>query len=182
MKSLNLSEVAGALKAGISRITWRSVTCGSKVVKVDSLLAVANALELDVTILGNSRATSANFAADCSTIGVSYLVLRDGNSSWKIHYMNLVDEFRRTLDPRLILLPPPAELSVDLKAMLAGIVQSLCDELAIDSPPWSLRRYDLEKPWFVSETESLKASAILESPLAFRRNQIFVGSNFLQRM
>lgn len=95
--------------------------------------------------------------------------------------MNLVDEFRRTLDVRLIFLPPPSELDKSLSAMLSSIVLYLCDEAEIEAPTWAKKRVDLPTPWFVSETESLKAMAILESPLVFRRNNIFVLENFLER-
>jgi hypothetical protein len=39
----------------------------------------------------------------------------------------------------------------------------------------------LSEPWFVSGMENLKASALLESPLPFRRNNVFVLGNFLSR-
>jgi len=54
-------------------------------------------------------------------------------------------------------------------------------ELGVESPPWAMRSYYLPEPWFVSEVESLKAMAIQESPLFFRRNNIFVLDNFLSR-
>ncbi len=119
--------------------------------------------------------------SELSTVGVAMSVLNDGKNSWKIHFMNFVDEFRRTLDTRLLLLPPPNSLSIELRALLSSIVLMLCEEAEVAAPQWARKRVDLERPWFVSETESLKASALLESPLAFRRNNIFVLSNFLER-
>jgi hypothetical protein len=181
MKKLNLSEVKAAKKAKISRLTWRAVMENKPTVELQSLFAVAGTLGLDVTILTVSGEQNSKFSSDCSTVAAGFNVLRDGKASWKIHYMNLVDEFRRTVDSRLLLLPPPTELSIELTALLAGIVTSLCWEFGIDTPAWADRRYDLPEPWFVSETESLKAISILESPLPFRRNNIFVGFNFLQR-
>lgn len=95
--------------------------------------------------------------------------------------MNLVDEFRRTLDPRLLLLPPVRDLALELKALLASIVMSLCGEAGMNVPGWARKRHPLPTPWFVAEVESLKAMALVESPLPFRRNNIFVLDNFLQR-
>jgi hypothetical protein len=40
----------------------------------------------------------------------------------------------------------------------------------------------LEEPWFVTGIENLKAMAIVESPVFFRRRLIFVLENFLSRV
>ena len=120
--------------------------------------------------------------SEMSTIAASYKVLRDGFESWKIHFMDLVDEFQRTLDPQLILLAPPVELAREQRALLASIVLQLCMNENISPPTWSMKKNFLSKPWFVSEMQSLKAMAIKESPIAFRRNNIFVLNNFLERV
>jgi transcriptional regulator with XRE-family HTH domain len=177
LKRLGLSERAAAERAGISRLTWRSVAKGNSSVSLISVQAAAQALGLQVQLL----LTPQEIQEDCSSYAVGAHCLRDGANSWKIHYMNLIDEFRRTLDARLLLLPPPRALPQELKGMLAAIVLTLCQEAEIQAPFWACKRYDLPKPWFVSETESLKATALLESPLAFRRNQIFVTGNFMER-
>ena len=54
--------------------------------------------------------------SDYSTYAVSLKVQHDGFDSWKIHFFNFVDEFRKSWDVRLILLPQP--LSLDLKKYL----------------------------------------------------------------
>jgi hypothetical protein len=182
MKRLGLSETKGASEARLSRLTWRAVIQNKPSVELKSLLSVADSMDLEVTILAQEKTGRHDFSADFSTVATAYKVLRDGKNSWKIHYMNLVDEFRRTLDPRLLILSPPSELPLPLVALLASIVTTLCWEAECDVPTWAKRRYDLNEPWFVSETESLKAMSILESPLPFRRNNIFVGSNFLERV
>jgi len=139
--------------------------------------AAASALNLELDVL----LCPAECQSDLSTVGVGYQVIHDGSLSWKIHFFNFVDEFRRTLDPRLILLPPSTALELKLRALLASIVWMLCEEVQMDAPSWAQKRYDLPQPWFVSEIESLKASALVESPVYFRQNNIFVLSNFLER-
>lgn len=178
MKRLGLSERAASISAKVSRGTWRVITERKATVELKSAAAAAHALGVQLILL----LTHQEACSDFSTVAVSFRVLQDGVQSWKIHFMNFVDEFRRTWDPRLILLPPPSELPLKLKGLLAAIVLTLGEEAGIDSPEWARKRYDLEKPWFVSETESLKATALLESPLHFRRNGIFVGANFLERV
>jgi hypothetical protein len=39
----------------------------------------------------------------------------------------------------------------------------------------------LDSPWFVAGIENLKASALVESPVRFRKRNIFVLANFLER-
>lgn len=117
-----------------------------------------------------------------STKDIALKVKRDGFASWKIHFMELVDEFRRTSNINLVEMEPGEDLNSKLKALLASIVNMLCFELKLAIPKWAEKRYFLDTPWFVSECESLKASAILESPLPFRANNIFVFKNFLTRV
>lgn len=177
MKKHGFSERLAAHQAGISRSTWRKLRANDGNIEIKSLAMALEKLGLALSML----ATPTRPASDYSTVAVSYRVLRDGENSWKIHYMDFVDEFRRDHDPRLVILPPAAELPLRLKAMLAAIVVMLCHEAEFAAPEWAAQRYDLPIPWFVSETESLKATALLESPLAFRRNGIFVMSNFMER-
>ena len=96
--------------------------------------------------------------------------------------MDLVDAYRRSLDPALLLLPPVRGLPLRPKALLASIVLALAQESAMDAPAWAERSYFLPQAWFPAGLESLKATAICESPLAFRRNNIFVHANFLDRV
>lgn len=175
LKRLGLSETKAANFAQISRSTWRKLETES--VEVRSLVRAASALDLEVAIMLIPETCD----DEQSAIASGYKVLRDGDSTWKVHFMDFVDAFRRTWDPRLLLLAPPASLPMHLYALLASITCSLAMEANIDAPPWANRRYALPTPWFPSETESLKASAILESPLPFRRNGIFVLANFLER-
>jgi hypothetical protein len=173
-----LSERLAAAKAGISRATWRALASGSDTVGLQSLEAAARLLGLNIAIVLIPRETQ----SDYSTVAVSYKVQRDGPPSWKIHFMDFVDEFRRSLDPGLLLLPPSRDLSLELRALLAGIVLTLADEVGMAAPLWARKRYELPRPWFVAATENLKAMALMESPLPFRRNNIFVTSNFLSRV
>lgn len=169
-------EVAAA--AGISRGALRSILATGSGVRISSLNALAKYLGLQLSIIA---APTRDVQADYSTIGTGYKVLRDGFDSWKIHFMDMVDEFRRASDPRLILLPPPRALDPKLHSLMASIVYALSNEVEMQPPEWAERIYFLEQAWFPSKSESLKAMNILESPLSFRRNNIFVGANFLDR-
>lgn len=176
-KKLKLSEELLSKNAHISRSTLRHIEAHDSNMSLKSIGLVAEALSLDLYVI----ASPASCESELSTVGISFKAAQEGFSSWKIHFFNFIDEFRRTLDPRLLLLPPSNTLDVRLQALLASIVRTLCDEAQIDAPSWAKKRYFLTKPWFVSESENLKASALLESPTYFRANNIFVLNNFLDR-
>jgi len=176
--SKGLSERSIAEMAGLARETVRTTERDMRHANPRHLELIGEVLDLELLI---ALVPAEAPASDLSTIAVSLAVIADGFESWKIHFMNLVDEFRRHSDIRLLLLPPSAKLDPRLKALLASIVQSLCEEVGLDAPAWSRSLRFLARPWFVSGIESLKASTLVESPLPFRRNNIFVQDNFLAR-
>ncbi len=173
-----VSERDFAVQAGVSRMTLRAVESGSGNCTLGTLRMVSKALSRNVVILANP---DSECPSQDSTVAVSFKILRSGVESWPLHTMEMVDTFRKTLDPRLLLLPPDPSSEKRVMALLASIILSLCHEVGMVPPVWAEKLYWLDRPWFVSGMESLKASAILESPLFFRRNNIYVLENFLQR-
>ena len=173
-----MSERDVALAAEVARETLRSCERDPRAVRGDVVDSIAQVLGRQVLlmIVPDQPAIS-----EVSTVSVSLSILRDGFESWKIHLMDLVDEFRRGYDARLLLLPPVAALDYRLQALMASTSCALAAEAGIDAPDWARRPYFLPRPWFVSNTESLKAMAIVESMPEFRRNNIFVHDNFLRR-
>jgi hypothetical protein len=67
------------------------------------------------------------------------------------------------------------------RALINSTACALAKELGEAPPWWAVHPMVLAEPWFVSGMESLKASALLESPIPFRRNNVFVLGNFLSR-
>ncbi len=108
-------------------------------------------------------------------------IIEEGVSSWKIYLFNFVDAFRQESKGNLIATPPRVETPHPIKALLASTVETLCDEKEMGHPEWTLSVLPLEKPWFVSGIENLKATALVESPVHFRKRNIFVLENFLKR-
>jgi hypothetical protein len=99
---------------------------------------------------------------------------------WKIPLMDFVDDFRSLKDPAAI--AKPFELSDERKdAVLASVIETLCDELSIDIPEWLGLVPACRDPYFVSEMESLKAISLVETPIHFRIRKVFVLENFLTR-
>lgn len=101
--------------------------------------------------------------------------------NWVVHLMDFVDDFRFHKDPSAV--AQSFDLSNDkLDAVIASLGEYLCDELRIACPEWLTKVPACKTPWFPSGIESLKAIAIVESPLHFRIRKIFVLDNFLSRV
>lgn len=67
-------------------------------------------------------------------------------------------------------------------AYLAAVAEHLALRFGLPVPRWVEEPHRfLVKPFFAGGLESLKAVLLVESPLAFRRRQIFVSANALSR-
>ena len=175
--SKDLSERAVSAKSGISRAIINKLKCSERNCTIKSINELASFFNLDLQITVSADDTLSEF----STVATAYKTERDGFDSWKIHYMDFLDQFRKSNDTRLVLLPPHAGFDFRLKSLLAAIVKYLAQEKQMPCPAWAIKRYFLETPWFVSGVESLKACALAESPQAFRNNNIYVLENFGSR-
>ncbi len=101
--------------------------------------------------------------------------------NWAIYLMDFVDDFRYYKHPQAVATGiEPGNERID--ALLAATVHYLCDELGLEPPNWVYEVPPCKDPWFVSGMESLKAIALVESPLQFRIRKIFVLENFLSRV
>jgi hypothetical protein len=117
-----------------------------------------------------------------STIKQARRDMLRSKKNWEIPFFNFVDDVRYCKDISR-LLPEPLKLSNPrFDALLASTVEALCAELRLKTPAWVWEVPGLEEPWFVTGIENLKAMAIVESPVFFRRRLIFVLENFLSRV
>ena len=174
-----LSERSFAVECQLSRGTVRDIEAQDERVSLATLKKAGKALERKIVCL---LVPDSNVNSDDSVFSVGLKIMKDGFPSWKVHLFDFVDEFRRTLDPRLLLLPPSVHLEPRLRALMASVTLSLCEEAGTSFPDWAEMPLFLEKPWFLSDSNVLKASALLESPIWFRKNNIFVLDNFLRRV
>lgn len=112
-------------------------------------------------------------------------------SGRKPHYGmlgDLLDDFRercRTHNERAALVDSPPESTGQLEtdAYLAAVAESLCRECGMRPPAWTEDpAYYLSRPWFAGGMESLKAILLSESPTSFRRRNLFISANALDRV
>jgi hypothetical protein len=120
-------------------------------------------------------------AAAVSAADASRGIVSAGADAWPLWLFEFVDDLRRTRDPALIEEPPAPELAARLRALLASTTEAICAECGLDPPDLSIDTPPLDRPWFVAGIENLKASPLVESPARFRRRNIFVLGNFLDR-
>jgi hypothetical protein len=68
------------------------------------------------------------------------------------------------------------------KAYIAALVEELCFRNHLKIPVWvEDKKLFLKEPFFVGGLESLKSFLLVESPVSFRRRNIFVSENVLIR-
>lgn len=95
--------------------------------------------------------------------------------------MDLVDDFRYHKDPAAI--ADPFLLGDEEKdAVLAGVIETLCDEMNLPIPKWLYSVPAAKRPVFLSRMQTLKSFAIAESPSRLRLRKVFVCENFLHRV
>jgi hypothetical protein len=101
---------------------------------------------------------------------------------------NLLDDFRchcMTPEEKLAIVSDPPEPTGEkhTDAYLAAMVETLCSEANLRPPDWTASPGTyLQRPWFASGLQSLKAILLTEAPVAFRRRNLFVSANALQRV
>ena len=100
---------------------------------------------------------------------------------WKIPLTDFVDDFRYHKDVAAIREPFPLD-DEQRDAVLASVIETLCDEMGIPIPAWLRTIPSCREPYFVSGSENLKATTIVESPVRFRLRKVFVMENFLTRV
>jgi hypothetical protein len=173
-----MSERALSSKLEMARETLRRIEKDPESTNLRSIRKVAKALGCEVIF---AVFPTQEVRSEFSIAVTSWHIVQDGFDSWKIHLMNFVDEFRRTRDMRLLILPPIQSLDERLLALLASVCCELCGEIDAVAPSWARAEYFLPQPWFIHEMESLKAMSIQSTPIYFKRNNIYVLDNFLQR-
>ncbi len=100
---------------------------------------------------------------------------------WRIAYFDFVDSFLATQSELLLEGKPVDGLDLKHLALLCSIVMQLCDDAKMSPPGWAQLSLELDKPWFLSKFVGLRAISLVDSPIFFKRNNIYVGADFLQR-
>ena len=102
---------------------------------------------------------------------------------WQLYAQQLMDDVRRNPAglAEIAGTKKPAFKDDRLVALFQSLIHFYARKYGQPIPHWVFPPVTLDQPWFPSGMEKLKATAILESPLEFRRNNIFVLKNFTER-
>src|SRR3989338_9183003 len=171
----NLADLAGISYKSLQLIEGES--CDPK---LSTLERIASALDYPPHIIKDQISS----ICDVSTHSIrmtSARIYEDKERSWKIWLFNFVDAFRENPQKKIVEDPPVKKTSEKIKALLASTVETLCAEQSVNMPWWCEAIGGLDSPWFLAEIENLKAMALVESPVHFRKRNIFVLENFLKR-
>lgn len=104
---------------------------------------------------------------------------------------DFIDDFRqraKSEEEKLALVkenPEPIQSKEfkDVDAYLAAVTEYLCREAGLPPPDWTEKpEYFLKEPWFAGGLENLKAILLVESPIPFRRRNLFVSANAMTRV
>ena len=126
--------------------------------------------------------------SDISRTWTDELRRGDALSLWLLG--DLLDDFRHrcsTPEDKLALVREApmwldVETHADCNAYLAAVAETLCREACIQVPSWTETPLCyLRRPWFAGGLEMLKAILLGESPVPFRRRNLFVSANALSR-
>ncbi len=180
LKKYKLSKESLAEFLGISIENLLALERGEDDPKLSTLREVATGMGYPAGILDQKLARLFKLPIDSIAV-ISEGLLIEGEESWKIFLFNFVDAFRSNKDSSYIDEPPAKGLSKQMEALITSTVEALCDELEMTPPNWCSAVPPLEKPWFVSGIEALKAIALIECPMPYRKRNVFVHSNFLSR-
>lgn len=173
-ETAGLSQRALAARAGVAFRTVQLIEAGRHDARLSTVEKLSAALGLP--------ASPEPFPSPKDTAaGAADAVLRDGFDSWKAPLFDFMDAFRRSPGASLVERAPPVQSDPRFLAMLAAVVETLCAEGGLPAPWWCAGIRPLPEPWFVAGMENLMASALVESPAAFRRRGVFVMSGFLDR-
>ena len=175
-----LSQRVLARRAGISFKGLQLMEQQDHDLKMSTLKKLAVALGLPGTGPGNVLTRYFTLNPD-SVESTSWKILESGPGSWRIHLMDFVDAFRRSREVALIESAPVDALDHEYRCLITSTVERLCSEIHCEIPHWCAGIDGLKKPWFVSGMENLKAAALQESPAVFRKRNIFVLGNLLDR-
>lgn len=69
-----------------------------------------------------------------------------------------------------------------MDASLSAVAEFLACRDRLPAPDWVFdREYFLDRPWFACSSDGMRPLLIMESPVSFRRRNLFVSKNALSR-
>jgi len=108
-----------------------------------------------------------------------------GGEPWRLAARDFLDGFAHAAPEQrqALIEEEPASFDEVADAYLAALAEHLAFHHQLSRPAWCVdRRRFLKRMWFASDAPGLRATAIQQSPAAFRRRGLFIGSTTIQRV
>ncbi|MBT9167254.1 MAG: hypothetical protein DDT19_00579 [Syntrophomonadaceae bacterium] len=97
---------------------------------------------------------------------------------------DFIDEFKSADKEKrelMVLHPPIGEKHQKIPVYLASVAEYLCRKYNLAVPKWT-KGYYLPQPFFYGpDNPDLRAVLLVESPIAFRKRNIFISANGMDR-
>lgn len=113
--------------------------------------------------------------------------IRSGETS-SVAVGEFLDAYYASRDAQMLAKQPPSVHLPDLRktqvinAYLSAVAESLAYTDQREPPSWVReKQYFLESPWFATNIPGLRILLLMESPVFFRRRNLFVSRNALSR-
>lgn len=100
-----------------------------------------------------------------------------------LRFREFLDQFHLADDrsrPSMVASEPCGTGDETWDVHLAATAEHLCLKAGIDVPDWTRKRH-LEEPWFAAKSDDMRLILFVQSPPAFRRRNLFVSIDALQR-
>lgn len=102
---------------------------------------------------------------------------------WEVAFFDFVDSFRKAENKECLISESPLSTKdIKLDSLLKSMVLFLCDEANIQAVSWAEENGWLDTPWFVCGLSRLYSFSLVETSVRFKQNNIFVTSNFMDRV
>jgi hypothetical protein len=109
---------------------------------------------------------------------------------WRLGAGNLLLAFRRGValelaEPTTSIVPNLSEAPLSVRRGLA-LLASMAEYEAVvvrreTAPAWAMKIRHLEEPWFPANLKNFIATALRDSPVNFKRRNIFITQDFFSR-
>lgn len=168
IKQFGISSVSRS--SGLNKSTISRYVSGAREYSLANFEKIQNAVNAIEAATLRGR-TSAREASQQVVFG----------EDWRIAYFDFVDSFLATKSTLLLKDKPVDGLDLKHLALLCSMVMQLCEDTKTPAPAWARLHLELDRPWFLSKFDGLRAICLVDSPIFFKRNNIFVGDDFLKR-
>ncbi len=181
-----LSQADLARRAGTSQPTLARYESGSVAPRLDTVARLLEASGHDLVLASSPKVRRGAVPMAEVAQQVRTIIHEEGDQAAWRRLLDFVDDFRGSPRAgRSWLVEEAPESSGDRRfdAVMAGLVELLCDEADLPWPEWTDEPSRFVEPWwFVSGLPGYEAMALRDSPIELKRHGVFVNEGAFDRV